>query len=137
MEEQKINKKDTVPPPLFGRGGWVVRLLKPFQYIYAIYAMLLFVAIMFIVLPFVVAGSFFGKIKGGNIVMSIARGWGDVWLFLLGIYHVRIVEQEIREHQPYIFVSNHNSYMDIPQMLKSVRRPLRILGKAETGKVPI
>lgn len=137
MEEQKVNKIDTVPPPLLGRGGWVVRLLKPFQYVYTIYAILLFVVIMFIVFPFVVAVSFFGKIKGGNMVMNIARGWGDVWLFLLGIYHVRIVEQEIREHQPYIFVSNHNSYMDIPQMLKSVRRPLRILGKAETGKVPV
>lgn len=137
MEEQKVNKIDTIPPPLPGRGGGVLRLLKPFQYIYAVYAMLLFVVIMLLVFPFVVAGSFFGKIKGGNIVMGIARGWGDVWLFLLGIYHLRIVEQEIREHQPYIFVSNHNSYMDIPQMLKSVRRPLRILGKAETGKVPI
>lgn len=137
MEEQKADKKDTVTPPLFVRGSWVGRLLKPLQYIYSFYAILLFVVIMFVVFPFVVAVSFFGKIKGGNMVMNIARGWGDVWLFLLGIYHVRIVEQEIKEHQPYIFVSNHNSYMDIPQMLKSVRRPLRILGKAETGKVPI
>lgn len=69
--------------------------------------------------------------------MKIAHGWADVWLFLIGIYHVRIVEQEMREHQPYIFVSNHNSYMDIPQMLKAIRRPLRILGKAEMGKVPV
>jgi 1-acyl-sn-glycerol-3-phosphate acyltransferase len=53
------------------------------------------------------------------------------------MHHVRIVEQEMREHQPYIFVGNHNSYMDIPQMLKAVRRPLRILGKAEMGKVPV
>jgi 1-acyl-sn-glycerol-3-phosphate acyltransferase len=137
MEEQKINKKDTVPPSLLGRGGWVVRLRKPFQYIYAIYAILLFVTIMFLVIPFVIVGSFFGKIKGGNFVMRIAHLWGDVWLFLLGIYHVRIVEQEMKEHQPYIFVSNHNSYMDIPQMLKAIRRPLRILGKAEMGKVPV
>lgn len=112
-------------------------LLKPFQYIYAIYAIILFVVIMFLVIPFVIVGSFFGKIKGGNFVMRIAHLWGDVWLFLLGIYHVRIVEQEVKEHQPYIFVSNHNSYMDIPQMLKAIRRPLRILGKAEMGKVPI
>jgi 1-acyl-sn-glycerol-3-phosphate acyltransferase len=113
------------------------KLFKPLQLIYALYAMILFVIIMFLVFPFVIIGSFFGKIKGGNIVMHLARFWADLWLFLLGIYHIRVVEQEMREHQPYVFVSNHNSYMDIPQMLKSIRRPLRILGKAEMGKVPI
>jgi 1-acyl-sn-glycerol-3-phosphate acyltransferase len=111
--------------------------LKPIKFIYSIYAMILFVIILFLVTPFVIIASLFGKIKGGNAVMKIAHGWADVWLFLIGIYHVRIVEQEMKEHQPYIFVSNHNSYMDIPQMLKSIRRPLRILGKAEMGKVPV
>lgn len=112
-------------------------VLKPFQLIYAIYAMLLFVMILLIVTPFVIIASFFGKINGGNAVMKIAHGWADVWLFLIGIYHVRVVEQEIRKDQSYVFVSNHNSYMDIPQMLKAIRQPLRILGKAEMGKVPV
>jgi 1-acyl-sn-glycerol-3-phosphate acyltransferase len=112
-------------------------ILKPLQILYVIYAMILFVVTMFIVIPFVIIASFFGKIKGGNAVMRIVHWWADVWLFMIGIFHIRIVEQEIREHQPYIFVSNHNSYMDIPQMLKAIRSPLRILGKAETGKIPI
>lgn len=112
-------------------------LLKPLQFIYVIYAMILFVVTMFIVIPFVIIASFFGKIKGGNAVMRIVHWWADVWLFMIGIFHIRIVEQEIHEHQPYIFVSNHNSYMDIPQMLKAIRTPLRILGKAEMGKVPL
>jgi 1-acyl-sn-glycerol-3-phosphate acyltransferase len=112
-------------------------LAKSFQFIYAIYAMILFVLIMFLVTPFVIIGSFFGKIGGGNFVMGIAHFWADLWLLLIGIYHKRIVEQEMKEGQSYIFVSNHNSYMDIPQMLKAIRRPLRILGKAEMGKVPV
>jgi 1-acyl-sn-glycerol-3-phosphate acyltransferase len=112
-------------------------LLKPLQIIYVIYAMILFLIMMLIVVPFVLLASFFGKIKGGNAVMRIVHWWADVWLFMIGIFHTRIVEQEIRPHQPYIFVSNHNSYMDIPQMLKAIRQPLRILGKAETGKIPL
>ncbi len=112
-------------------------LLKPLQFIYVIYAIILFMLMMFIVVPFVIIGSLFGKITGGNVVMQLAHWWADAWLFLIGIFHQRIVEQEIQPHQPYIFVSNHNSYMDIPQMLKSIRQPLRILGKAETGNVPI
>ena len=112
-------------------------LLKPLQYIYAFYAMILFLIILLLVTPFVIIVSLFGKIKGGNAVMKIAHGWADVWLFLLGIYHVRVVEQELKKDQSYVFVSNHNSYMDIPQMLKAIRQPLRILGKAEMGKVPV
>jgi 1-acyl-sn-glycerol-3-phosphate acyltransferase len=112
-------------------------LLKPLQYIYASYAMFLFLIILLLVTPFVIIASLFGKIKGGNAVMKIAHGWADVWLFLLGIYHVRVVEQELKKDQSYVFVSNHNSYMDIPQMLKAIRQPLRILGKAEMGKVPV
>jgi 1-acyl-sn-glycerol-3-phosphate acyltransferase len=112
-------------------------LLKPLQYIYASYAMILFLIILLLVTPFVIIVSLFGKIKGGNAVMKIAHGWADVWLFLLGIYHVRVVEQELKKDQSYVFVSNHNSYMDIPQMLKAIRQPLRILGKAEMGKVPV
>lgn len=112
-------------------------LFKPLQIIYVIYAMILFLIMMLIVIPFVLIASFFGKIKGGNAVMRIVHWWADVWLLMIGIFHVRIVEQEMRQHQPYIFVSNHNSYMDIPQMLKAIRTPLRILGKAETGKIPL
>jgi 1-acyl-sn-glycerol-3-phosphate acyltransferase len=119
------------------RGRWWERLLKPLQVIYVIYAIILFLVMMVIVIPCVLIASLFGKIKGGNAVMRIVHWWADVWLFLIGIFHKRIVEQEIREHQPYIFVSNHNSYMDIPQMLKAIRSPLRILGKAETGKIPL
>lgn len=118
-------------------GQTTMILLKPLQYIYVIYAILLFVVIMFVVIPFVLIASLFGKIKGGNAVMRIVHWWADIWLFMIGITHKRVVEQEIREHQPYIFVGNHNSYMDIPQMLKAIRRPLRILGKAEMGKVPV
>ena len=112
-------------------------LLKPLQILYVIYAMILFLVMMLIVVPFVLVASFFGKIKGGNAMMRIVHWWADAWLFLIGISHKRIVEQEIRAHQPYIFVSNHNSYMDIPQMLKAIRQPLRILGKAEMGKIPV
>jgi 1-acyl-sn-glycerol-3-phosphate acyltransferase len=138
MEEQKDSKSFSAPPSLFGREGRVVRLLfKPLQIIYALYAMILFVAILLIVTPFVIIASFFGKINGGNAVMKIAHGWADVWLFLIGMYHVRVVEQELKKNQSYIFVSNHNSYMDIPQMLKAIRQPMRILGKAEMGKVPV
>ena len=108
-----------------------------FQKIYAVYAIVLFVLIVLIVLPFAIVVAAFNKRQRGLAVMKMAHIWSDVWLFLIGITHKRIVEQEMRKGQSYIFISNHNSYMDIPQLLKAVRTPVKGLGKAETGKIPL
>jgi 1-acyl-sn-glycerol-3-phosphate acyltransferase len=108
-----------------------------FQKIYAVYAIVLFVIILLIVLPFAITIALFNKKQRGLAVMKMAHIWSDVWLFFIGIVHRRIVEQEIRKGQPYIYISNHNSYMDVPQLLKAVRTPVKGLGKAEMGKVPL
>ena len=107
------------------------------QKIYAVYAIVLFVIMVLIILPFAIIVAMFNKKQRGLAVMKIAHIWADVWLFMIGIRHIRIVEQEMRKNQAYIFVSNHNSYMDIPQLLKAVRTPIKGLGKAETGNIPL
>jgi len=113
-------------------------LLKALQLIYWTYAAILFVVFMLIVFPFVVIASFFGKIKGGNVIYKLCRLWGDSWMFLVGVDHTNIYESPVDPNRPYIFVANHVSYMDIPIILKTIRRrPLRVLGKAEMKKIPI
>ncbi|MGE5109062.1 MAG: lysophospholipid acyltransferase family protein [Sphingobacteriales bacterium] len=112
-------------------------LLKPLQWIYTVYAFILFLLLMLLVFPFVIIASFFGKIHGGNFIYKICSWWADTWLFLIGIYHQKIIESPVKNHSHYIFVSNHISYMDIPQMLKAIRRHMRILGKAEMAKIPV
>lgn len=107
------------------------------QKIYAVYAIVLFVIMVLIILPFAIIVAMFNKKQRGLAVMKIAHIWADVWLFMIGIRHIRMVEKEMRKGQSYIFVSNHNSYMDIPQLLKAVRTPIKGLGKAETGKIPL
>jgi len=69
--------------------------------------------------------------------MYSARLLAQVWLFLIGILHRRIIEQPLRPGVSYIFISNHNSYMDIPQILRAIPVAFRGLGKAEAGKIPI
>ena len=54
-------------------------LLKPLQWIYSIYALVLFVAIMLVIFPFVIIASFFGRIKGGNMILRLCMLWGDLW----------------------------------------------------------
>lgn len=93
---------------------------------------------MILLLPVVIIASFFGKVNGGNIIYNACRVWANIWIFLIGIRHKNIYEQPLDRSRPYIFVSNHISYMDVPVMMKAIRKqPFRVLGKAELGELPL
>jgi len=87
-------------------------LLKPLQWIYCIYALVIFVAIMLLIFPFVLFASFFGRIKGGNMTIRLCMIWADLWFLLIFIWQKRIYEAPHDKKRSYIFVSNHISYLD-------------------------
>ena len=113
-------------------------LKQVLHYIYSIYGFTVFLLFMFILFPFVVLASFFGRIRGGNIVYHICRFWADGALLCWGIFHKNIYESPHNADHPVIFVFNHISYIDIPVILASFRKqPMRILAKAEMAKIPV
>jgi len=112
-------------------------LLKPLQWIYCIYAFVLFVVIMLLIFPFAIGASFFGRIRGGNMIMLLCRIWADSWFFLIFIYFKKIYESPHDRKKSYIFVSNHISYLDAAIIPKAYRQPIRPLGKIEMSKVPV
>ena len=112
-------------------------LLRPFQWLYCIYALVLFVGIMLIFFPFMLVASLFGRVKGGNMIYRLCMLWGDIWFFLIFIYHRNYYEQTLDKNKQYIFVGNHISFLDAPLIVKTIRRPIRALGKTEVGKVPV
>jgi len=112
-------------------------LLKPLQILYCIYALLVFVGTMMLVFPFVLAASFLGRIKGGNTIYRLCMLWGDMWFFLVGIFHRNIYESNQHQERQYIYVANHISYLDAPVIVKTMRKPIRALGKYEMAKVPV
>ena len=111
-------------------------LMKPLQWIYSIYALVVFVAIMLLIFPFVIIASFFGRIKGGNMILRLCMLWADLWFFLIFIYVRRIYQGPHEKGKPYIFVANHISYLDAPIIVKAWRQPVRPLGKVEMGRIP-
>ena len=111
-------------------------LLFPFRLLYCIYALVVFIVVMFLVLPFVLIGSFFGKITGGNFIYRACTVWGDCWFFLIGIRHKNIFDGPHDKSRQYIFVANHISYLDAPFIVKSIRQPVRVLGKIEMARIP-
>lgn len=112
-------------------------LLKPFHFLYVVYAFLLFVVLMIPVFIWSLIVSMFGKIKGGNLVYHACIVWADVWFFLIFIRHKNIYIEEPEEHKSYIFVANHISYLDSAILPKTFRHPVRPLGKVEMARIPI
>lgn len=113
---------------------FIVRIAR---FVYSIYALVLFVVLMLIVFPFVLIAALFGKIQGGNMIYRICMLWGDIWFFLIFIYHKNIYEQPLEKNKEYIFVGNHISYLDAPIIVKAIRKPIRALGKAEMSHIPV
>jgi 1-acyl-sn-glycerol-3-phosphate acyltransferase len=112
-------------------------LLKPLQWIYSIYAFITFVAVMLLIFPFALIAGFFGRIKGGNMMIRLCMLWADLWFLLIFIRNKRIYETPHDKKKSYIFVSNHISYLDGAILVKAIRQPFRPLGKVEMSKVPV
>ena len=112
-------------------------IIRFFQFIYGLYALLAFIALMLIVFVLVLFYLPFGKIKAGNLVYKTCNLWGKAWYFLIGIQHTEIYEVPHDKTKQYIFVANHSSYMDISCIVMCIHQPLRILGKYEMVHYPV
>jgi len=105
--------------------------------IYTFYAISLFLAIMLAIFPFVLFSSWFGRIKGGNMIYKLCTLWADIWFPCIGIFHRNIFLEPLQKDRAYIFVINHTSYLDSALLVKVFRKPVRPLGKVEMTKIPI
>ena len=112
-------------------------ILKPFQLLYFVYALLTFIILMIPVFIWSLGCSFFGRIKGGNLLYYACIVWADVWCFLIFIRHKNIYLDKDDPKQSYIFVCNHQSYLDSAILPKMFRYPVRPLGKVEMKKIPL
>ncbi len=113
-------------------------LKKVGRFFFSIYGFAVFLTWMFILLPVFIYAFLQEPVKGGNLVYAISRFWADAFFFMTGIRYINVENIAYDNHQEYIFVSNHISYLDIPMMMKVARdQKIRILGKAEMTKIPV
>ena len=112
-------------------------LKRIFKWVYNLYAISLFVVLMLLVFPFVLAVVPLGRIRGGNLILRLCRHWADIWYSLVGINQELIFEAPIEANKAYIFVGNHISYFDAAIIVKALRLNFRALGRAESASVPI
>jgi len=105
--------------------------------IYSVYAFITFVAVMLLIFPFAIIAGFFGRIKGGNMMIRLCMLWADIWFPLIFIWHKINYEVPHDKKRAFIFLSNHISYLDAAILVKAYRQPFRPLGKVEMSKVPV
>lgn len=107
------------------------------RWIYDVYATILFIALMVIVFAWTLLVLPFGTLRGGNLVYRGCMVWADIWFTLVFIRNRNVHVQRQNKTKAYIFVLNHQSYLDAALIPKVIRQPVRVLGKAETGRIPV
>lgn len=112
----------------------IIRIL---QILYTVYAMLIFTLLMLFVVPFALITALLDNRKGGILIYGACKIWAILWYALLGFSYEESYLGTHDKKKPYIFVANHSSYLDIPQLMRCMHQPVRVLGKAELSKIPL
>lgn len=111
---------------------------KIFRFGFTIYGFSIFLSLMLVLFPLFIAAFLQKPEKSGNLIYKISRFWADAFFLLTGIIHKDIYEAPHNKNHQYIFISNHVSYIDIPMIMKVIRKQhLRVLGKMEMNKIPL
>jgi 1-acyl-sn-glycerol-3-phosphate acyltransferase len=107
-------------------------------FLFSIYGFSVFAILMLVLFPLIAFSTLFGSIKGGNIIYRIITFWADAAMFSWLMPHHNEGEEKTSPDRAQVIVFNHTSFIDIPIMLKTLRRfQIRILAKASMSKVPI
>lgn len=104
--------------------------------VYVAYAFLAFILLMMVVLPLVVVLSFFRTLQAGNLIFRLCNFWADSWFFLAGIRTRCRYEGEYDSDKHFIYIANHISYLDAAVIAKIMRKPIRVLARVESSRIP-
>ena len=107
-----------------------------FLFFYRIYSWSLFLALMFLFLPFMIIAAFFGIYIGGSIIFFLIKIWAMLWYFFCGLRHENSGLRPDKKDGPFIYVANHDSYLDAPITMLSLHGQFRALGKTEIRRIP-
>ena len=110
---------------------------KILGYIYAVYALIMFVATMLVVLIPIWIISMLPEPRRAQALHPVFRLWMGVYLPLIFCPVIRKGKKHFKKGQNYVVVTNHNSLMDIPVSSPWIPGPNKTLAKAEMAKVPL
>lgn len=73
----------------------------------------------------------------GNCIFKLCKLWARIWHKAVGIRYEQISEQPWEASKQYVYVANHQSYLDVVSLVCFIDRPTRILGRRDITQIPI
>ena len=107
-----------------------------FLFFYRVYSWTMFIVLMFLFLPLMIIAALFGIYIGGNIIFFLIKLWAMLWYFFCGLRHKNEGVKPQKKDGPFIYVANHDSYLDAPVTMLSLHGQFRALGKTEIRRIP-
>ncbi|WP_296620707.1 1-acyl-sn-glycerol-3-phosphate acyltransferase [Marivirga sp.] len=111
-------------------------MLKFFQFIYTIWALLVFHVFMIILFPVFIIPSLISK-KGSKLSFKAIRLWSFLFSFFNRIIYKVEGKGHFKKGQNYVIISNHTSFLDTPAIPQAIDAPFKALAKKELTKIPI
>lgn len=112
-------------------------LKKIAGYIYAVWAMLLFVATLLVIFIPSWLISLCKEPLRARLMHKVFRGWMGVYMPLIFCPVFRKGKQNFKKGENYVVVINHNSLMDIPVSSPWIPGPNKTLAKIEMSRIPL
>ena len=109
---------------------------KLLSFLYLVWVAIVFITFMLILLPLFIIPIPLGQKYGGITFFGLYL-WSRVFSILNFIHYKTIGHENFDTKKPYIFASNHTSYLDIPGIVRSVPGQFRPLAKKELLKIPV
>ena len=106
-------------------------------YVFACYALLLFIATMLVVLPPVWVISKMKEPRRARWMHPVFKTWMSVYMPLILCPVSRKGKHHFKNGENYVVVINHNSLMDIPVSSPWIPGPNKTLAKIEMSRVPL
>ncbi|WP_411273745.1 lysophospholipid acyltransferase family protein [Daejeonella sp.] len=111
---------------------------RVFSLLFLIWSFVIFIAAMLLALPFIF---FFSTLlrnkRGSNIIFFFLKAWGWIFCILCSLQIRTLNKSSIDPMKAYIYVCNHNSYLDAIAVVLAIPGSFKPLGKIEMVKVPI
>lgn len=104
--------------------------------IHLTYGLIVFFTVMLLLLPFIILFSYLPGKPGASVPFFFLRVWAFVFASLSGFYFIIKRNKNIDVKKPYIYVSNHGSYLDSPAVVLGSPNTFKPLGKIEMKKIP-
>lgn len=106
--------------------------------IYLVWAVFNFTVVMLATMPLIILPLvLLGEKRGGNISYFFLKSWGFLFGLCSGIRFKTANRSDVPKNQPFVYISNHNSYLDSPAFVLAIPGQFRPLGKIEMKKIPI